>query len=197
MGKKRKPGEPNIGDVKEAVGIQRVATQGNLSSQLGLPIDPGDLLLEAAAKAEAGGAIAKIGSTGAVTGVPATVAVPGIKGNDSANVVSLEHLQLKQQYDLLLNAYTTLSQQHEILVSRASFLEKQVKENMPELLTSIDLGDTITLPDGRQMSLADAVTWAATGGGPPQVEETEPEEEDDIELEVEISKEPPKSVAIG
>jgi len=196
MGKPREPGEPNIGDVKEAIGIQRDLSETNLRLAAGIPLDPGDLLLNAAAQAEAGGASAKIGSTGAVTGLPATtLPVPGIKGNDSANVVSLEHMRLKQQYDLLLNAYTTLSQQHEILVSRASFLEKQVKENMPELLTSIDLGDTITLPDGRQMSLADAVTWAATGGGPPVVEETEEEEE--TELAVAISEEPPKSVAIG
>ena len=193
MGKPRKPGEPNIGDVKEAVGIQRVSTQGNIASHLGLPIDPGDLLLNAAAQAEAGGASAKIGSTGAVVGVGVTPGVGKTVANDAANVVSLEHMQLKQQYDLLINAYNTLSQQHEILVSRASFLEKQVKENMPELLTSIDLGDTITLPDGRQMSLADAVTWAATGGGPPALaEETEPEE-----VPEEETQGPEPSIAIG
>lgn len=196
MGKPRKPGEPNIGDVKEAVGLQRVATEGNLSLQLGLPVDPGDLLLNAAAQAEAGGASAKIGSTGAVVGVVGSTPEVVTKANDTANIVSLEHMQLKQQYDLLLNAYNTLAQSHEILVSRASFLEKQVKENMPELLTSIDLGDTITLPDGRKMSLADAVTWAATGGGPPLTEETEQEEEPETESEEEAQG-PEPSIAIG
>lgn len=197
MGKPRKLGEPNIGDVKDAIGIRRELTEGNLTLAAGLPLDPGLMLMQAAAEQERGGASAKIGSTGAVAALPGKTPMAGIKGNDSANIVSLEHMQLKQQYDLLLNAYNTLFSNHEILVSRAAFLEKQVRENMPELADPIDLGDTITLPDGRKMSLADAVTWAATGGGAAVVE-AEPEEEVAPEEEPEEEIEGPEpSITIG
>ncbi|NGX44906.1 MAG: hypothetical protein K940chlam2_00046 [Chlamydiae bacterium] len=172
----------------------------NMSLAAGLPVDPGDLLMNAAAQAEAGGASAKIGSTGAVGVTPGSVTPVAAKvvGNDASNIVSLEHMQLKQQYDLLINAYNTLATNHEILVNRAAFLEKQVRENMPELANPIDLGDTITLPDGRKMSLADAVTWAATGGGAPValVEETEQEEGPETEPEEETQG-PEQSIAIG
>jgi hypothetical protein len=172
MGKKRPDNQPTIRGIRDEIDLGGQELRTAVSSIIGGQPDKGELLLRAAQQ-ELGQDPARI-----EPGTSPTIAP------------SLEYMQLEEQYQQLVLRFNLLLEDHRSLSQRAAFLEKQINEHMPELTRPIAFGDEVTLPDGRKMSLADAVSWANAESAPvpTQNKSKDPDETDTDQQQVEVKR---------